>query len=242
MDSRVRAKAFVQAAQSSWRVPHARNGLGGALRRQFTRLKKRVASYFQKRLRSRSDDADPVASMDVTRRVGVEALLPRTTSARASHRVTTAFSATTSPPYLWPWHAYRARVSPRAKDRRNAIRPFPCLCGAREHSALAARVPAAHLRGHGFREPLAALPAAPDPPLHGAVHRQDRTRAVCRGCGERNAVPRRARGRRHPHAHRQDDHRLGIALRGGAGTAQCAHFEHQARQYVESNRASTPTW
>src|SRR5207302_3582825 len=100
---------------------------------------------------------------------------------------------------------HRARVpAPRIPPRREGpaqplLRPVSArVRGAREHTAPATRVPPAHLRGHGVREPLAPLPAAPDPPLHGTLYRPDFSRAVRRGCGERGPVPPRARGRCFP--------------------------------------------
>jgi hypothetical protein len=45
------------------------------------------------------------------------------------------------------------------------------LGGEGDHPAAAEGVPAAHLRGHGVRQPLAALPAVPDPALLGALRR-----------------------------------------------------------------------
>src|SRR5437867_8048220 len=51
--------------------------------------------------------------------------------------------------------------------------PIPTLFPYTTLFRSATRVPPAHLRGHRVREPLAPLPAAPDPPLHRALHRSE---------------------------------------------------------------------
>ena len=60
--------------------------------------------------------------------------------------------------------------------------PFPERGrGARGHRDAAEGVPAAHLREHGVRQPLAAVHAAPDPALQRAVRRPHRRGRVSRG-------------------------------------------------------------
>ena len=66
------------------------------------------------------------------------------------------------------------------------------LGGQPHHHGAAARVPAALLLGRLFREPHAAVPAASDQALLGALHRRDRFRRLCRTGARGQRVPLRA--------------------------------------------------
>ncbi len=58
--------------------------------------------------------------------------------------------------------------------------------GSGRHGAAAEGVPAAHVREHGVRQPVAAVHAAPDPALHRAVRGADREkRIITRTCRRR---------------------------------------------------------
>ena len=148
---------------------------------------------------------------------------------------------------------HRARLpAPGLSPRREGpaqppFRPVPARArGAREHPAAAARVPAAHLRGLGVPEPLAALPAAPDPALHRALHRPDLRRALCRGRAQRRAVPGRPRGRRDAacwaSAWRPPPPRS-ATRRPRCFATRCARCRACRRGSTSSpTAASTPTW
>ncbi len=68
------------------------------------------------------------------------------------------------------------RVLPRrGRPACPVLRSLPeRLGGEGQHPAAAEGISPAHLRGHGVRQPLAALPAAPDPALQRALRRADR--------------------------------------------------------------------
>ena len=79
----------------------------------------------------------------------------------------------------YPYVCITGDPYPQLRFHRGALDRAPPLFravperrrGARGHGAAAEGVSAAHLREHGVRQPLAALHAAPDPALHGAVRR-----------------------------------------------------------------------
>ena len=84
------------------------------------------------------------------------------------------------------------QASRRALARRQLFRAVRVGVGGQPHDhGAAARVPAALLLGRLLREPHAALPAAPDQALLGALHPGDRFRGL-RGAGARGqGVPLR---------------------------------------------------
>ena len=69
------------------------------------------------------------------------------------------------------------------------LRPVPGrLGGEGNHPADPEGVPPAHLRGHGVREPLAPLPAVPDPALLRALRRIDLGDRLCTGRAQHRAL------------------------------------------------------
>jgi hypothetical protein len=110
-------------------------------------------------------------------------------------------------------------LRPRA---RATSAPFPTVGGAREHPAAAEDLPAAHLREQRVRQPLAPLPAAPDPrckaPCVGLVSRPT-TRPTC-GWPACSCERPAQRGHRRPVAAACRRRRRGLALRGGGACAR----------------------
>ena len=125
-------------------------------------------------------------------------------------------------------HVHRARVPPRGVLPRRGrqagavLRALPERVGGQgQHPGAAEGVPAAHLRGHGVCQPLAALPAAPDPALQRPVRAPDRAGRVRRRRRPRGPVPARAERRRDARAGRADAAaRVRTEVRGGGGGAR----------------------
>ena len=88
-----------------------------------------------------------------------------------------------------------AALSPRrARSEASLFRTVPERGrGARRHRAAAEGVPAAHLRRHRVREPLAAVHAAPDPALQRTVRTADQRGRLSRGRRSRPCCSCRAR-------------------------------------------------
>ena len=76
--------------------------------------------------------------------------------------------------------------------------------GQPHHHGAGARLPDPLLLGRGVREPHAALPAAPDQALLGAVHRRDLARRLCRAGARGEGLPVRPQRRREGGARPRD--------------------------------------
>ena len=102
---------------------------------------------------------------------------------------------------LYPHHrgssgAADRQASRRAQPAGRLFRPVRLgLGGQPHHHSVAARLSDPLLLGRGVRKPHAAVPAAPDQALLGALHRRDRAAGLCRtrARGERTSCPARAR-------------------------------------------------
>ena len=238
-----RARAARVAAASAGRLPDARRRRRDALRRQGARpqeARRRATSR-----RPATSRASPRwwrrsrASRRRSRAPKARRCCSRTISSRRTSRATTSCFATT--------RAIRTSAStgdtfPQLRFHRGALdrkqpllRPVPeRRRGARRHRAAAEGVPAAHLREHGVRQPLAAVHAPPDPALHGAVRRAHRRRRTI----ARTSKARRCSCRARPSE--VLDAAAGADGRGGGGARVRARGAHSRQDQPPAAAAVAP--
>ena len=108
------------------------------------------------------------------------------------------------------------------------LRPVPGrLGGEGDDPADPEGVPAAHLRGFGLRQPLAALPAVPDPPLLGPLRRPGVAVRLLAGRAQCRTLPARRTATGDRRAAAADD-----SLRRGAGLREGGRMARPHRRAV----------